>query len=403
MEVLDSRGNPTVEARVFTKKCSASAISPSGASTGLYEAVELRDNTKRYHGKSVSQAVQNINKLLNSKLRGVEVKNQRQLDHTMIILDGTDNKSRLGANAILSVSLACARCAAKEANRELYQYLGRARQLPVPFANILNGGRHADSELNIQEFMIAPLKAKSFSQAARMTSEIYHELKILLHRKYGKQSTLVGDEGGFAPPISSTRDAIQIMLKAVENQGYQDKVKLAIDAAASEFFDRKSQKYRVEAKKALDRFELVDYYMNLIKTYPIISLEDPFDQDDFYPFQELTKKARIQIVGDDLLVTNPSRIMLAAREKLCNSLLLKLNQVGTLTEALEAHRLAAENSWKTIVSHRSGETEDTFIADLAVALGTGQIKLGAPARGERTCKYNRLLRIEEQLGKNARY
>jgi len=369
----------------------------------LYEALELRDKTKHYYGRGVMTAVHHVNNILAKKLLGRDVTDQRGLDEAMITVDGTDNKARMGANAILGVSLAVSRCAAGVKQVPLYAYLGKGKVLPVPFSNFINGGRHAEGSLKIQEFMVAPVKAKSFEDATRIVSETYHALREIVSNKYGKAAVLVGDEGGFAPPLYDPHDAISLLNKAVYEVGYQDQVRLAIDAAASEFYDRKVQKYAVEQKKLLEREELLEYYLNLIKTYHIISLEDPFDQDDHYAFQELMKKTKIQIVGDDLLVTNPERIKEAVRQKLCNSLLLKVNQIGTLTEAYEAAGLAVRAGWKVMVSHRSGETEDAFIADLAVALGCGQIKLGAPCRGERTAKFNQLLRIDEELGKRAVY
>lgn len=402
-QILDSRGNPTLEVGVSTHNFSAKSMVPSGASTGIYEALELRDGTKHYDGRSVLMACHNVNSLIAHKLKGMDVTKQKQIDETMIILDGTDNKSRLGANAILGVSLAIARCASLVKKKPLYTYLGEKRILPIPFSNIINGGQHADGRLRMQEFMTAPIKVKNFAEATMITSEVYHHLKNIIEKRYGKQATHVGDEGGFAPPVYDPHDAINLILKAVEELGYGHNVKIAIDAAASYFYDRKAQKYVIESKKALDREELIDYYVHLIKSFPIISIEDPFDQDDFYPFHELMKKVKIQIVGDDLVCTNPIRINTAIQQKLCNALLLKVNQIGTLTEAMEAFNLAHKNKWGVMVSHRSGETEDTFISDLSVALGCGQIKLGAPCRSERTAKFNRLLEIEEQLGKKARY
>lgn len=403
VQILDSRGNPTLKVAVSTSKVCGVAMVPSGASTGIYEALELRDGTKHYGGKSVLTACHNVNSLIANKLRGMNVLKQKDIDETMILLDGTENKARLGANAIVGVSLAAARCGACVKNKELYSYLGEKKILPIPFSNIINGGQHAEGRLRIQEFMIAPVKAKSFSEATMMTAEVYHFLKDIIEKRYGKQATHVGDEGGFAPPVYDPHDAINLILRAINELGYEHQIKLALDAAASEFYDRKAQKYVVESKRALDRNELIDYYVHLIKSYPIISLEDPFDQDDFYPYQELMKKVKIQVVGDDLLVTNHARIKTAFEQKLCNALLLKVNQIGTLTEALEANSMAVKNKWGVMVSHRSGETEDTFIADLAVAIGCGQIKLGAPCRAERTSKFNRLMEIEEQLGKKAKY
>lgn len=402
-QILDSRGNPTIEVKIKTNQHEAIASVPAGASTGIYEALELRDGTKHYEGKSVLMACNNINSLIATKLKGLDVTNQKKIDELLITIDGTDNKSRLGANAILGVSLASARLASIVKNTPLYSYLGEKKILPIPFSNIINGGVHADGKLRLQEFMIAPIRAKSFTEATMITSEVYHHLKNIIEKRYGKQSTHIGDEGGFAPPLYDPNDAINLIQKAIEELGYQNETKLAIDAAASEFYDRKTQKYLVESKKALDREELIDYYVNLIKSYPIISLEDPFDQDDFFPFQELMKKVKIQIVGDDLLVTNPMRIQKAIDERLCNALLLKPNQIGTLTESMHSFQIATKAKWNVMVSHRSGETNDSFIADLAVALGCGQIKLGAPCRGERIAKFNRLLEIEQELGKKAKY
>ncbi len=400
-QVLDSRGNPTVEAEVFTEKAKGSAISPSGKSVGKYEALELRDNEKSYHGKSVLKAVNNINKIIAPKLIGKDATNQEEIDNILISLDGTPTKSVLGANATTAVSLACAVAASNSLNKPLYKYLGNKTMLPIPFSNIVNGGKHSENDLQIQEFMIAPVKAKSFSEAAQMVCEIYQTLKQNIEDKYGKLAAHVGDEGGFAPPVSSPYEVLDLISKAVNENGYKDNVKIALDIAASEFYT--GTNYKIEKNKTLNSSQLIDYYKDLVKKYTIISIEDPFDQDDFAAYKELRKKIKIQIIGDDLLVTNPSRIELAVKQKLCNCLLLKVNQIGTLTEAMNSVKLASKAKWKTMVSHRSGETEDTFISDLSVALGCGQIKLGSPCRGERTVKFNRLLRIEEELGKKAKY
>ena len=396
-QVLDSRGNPTIEAEVHTRSGFGNAIVPSGASTGMYEAKELRDEKKAYHGKSVLNAIKNVEKIF-KELKNKDVVKQNLIDNIMIKLDGTPDKIVLGSNAILSVSLASSRCASNLLNRPLYEYLGNKRVLPIPFCNIINGGKHAEGDLQLQEFMIVPVKAKSFSEATQMVSEIYQTLKLDLEKKYGKHAANVGDEGGFVPPLNKAEEAFELIQKAIEENNYQDKVKLALDAAASEFHDPNKNKYILENKE-LDRYNMIDYYLNLIKTYKLISIEDPFDQEDYLAWKEFKQKAKIQIVGDDLLVTNPEKIKEAIKEKLCNALLLKPNQIGTLTESLDACRLAHSANWRVMVSHRSGETEDTFIADLAVGLGTGQIKLGAPARGERTCKYDRLLKIEEELSR----
>ncbi len=391
-EVLDSRGNPTVEATVFSSKASASAIAPSGASTGIHEALELRDNGSRFHGKGVQKAIKNI-KLIESKLKGMSL-DQNSIDKTMIELDNTKNKSRLGANAILPVSLACARLAAIENNIPLYRYIQKLAKtnisLPTPYMNIINGGKHADNRLDFQEFMIVP-KAKSFKERLRIGAEVYQELKTTIKKKY---NTNVGDEGGFAPEISTPEQALNLLTTTVRNLGYEKNISFAIDAAASDFY--KNNRYVLNDKQysfnSLERL-----YNRLIGSYPIISLEDPFAEDNFNEFKDFTKQAKIQVVGDDLLVTNPERIKRAIKEKACNALLLKVNQIGTLSESIEAFKLAKSAGWNVMVSHRSGETEDTFIADLSVGLGTGQLKSGAPCRGERTAKYNRLLRIEEEV------
>ncbi|MBN2454653.1 phosphopyruvate hydratase [Candidatus Woesearchaeota archaeon] len=403
-EVLDSRGNPTVEAEVFAGGISATAIVPSGASTGKHEALELRDKEKRYLGKGVLKAVENVHRI-GRKIDGMDCREQRELDSKMLELDGTPNKKNLGANAILAVSMATAKAAASATNIPLYAYLAKIASnkqllLPVPFCNVINGGRHAEGKLALQEFMIAPVKAASFNEAIRMAAETYHVLKEVIAKKYGKSATHVGDEGGFAPPIATAEQALDLLTEAVEKAGYASKMKFAIDAAASEFF---SKGFYILGREKYLANELQNYYSALIRKYPVISLEDPFDQDDFDAFAKLTAAAGIQIVGDDLLVTNEKRISRAISKNSCNCLLLKVNQIGTVTEAIEAARLAMKNSWKVMVSHRSGETEDSFIADLSVALGCGQIKSGAPCRGERTAKYNQLLRIEEELGKKAKY
>lgn len=405
-QVLDSRGNPTVEAEVFCEKLSESAIVPSGASTGIYEALELRDNKKEYHGKGVKKAINNI-KIISKKIAGMEISEQELIDRAMLELDGTENKSKLGANAILAVSMAVSRMAARSLNIPLYEYINKLFKhetkfkLPVPFANIINGGKHAEGELQFQEFMVAPVNAKSFDEAARMCSEITQTLKKIIENKYGKNSIHVGDEGGFAPPLKTPREALELVFSAIKQQGYSKEVKIAMDPAASEFFEKGY--YLAEKGKKISSGELIDYYIDLIKTYPVVSLEDPFDQSDFDSFAELTKKVKIQIVGDDLLVTNVKRIQQAVEKKSCNALLLKTNQIGSLTESFAAARMAYESGWNVMVSHRSGETEDAFISDLAVGISSGQIKLGAPVRGERTVKYNRLLRIEEELGKHGYY
>lgn len=376
---------------------------PSGASTGVHEALELRDGGVRYLGRGVQHAVHNVNSIIAPALKGKDPRNQRAIDELMIRLDRTVNKSKLGANAILSVSMAAARAAALEQKQHLFEYLAALTKhkplLPLPFCNVINGGKHAESNLKFQEFMIVPVGMDSFREAVQCVAEVYHLLKICIEKKHGKMAANVGDEGGFAPPIHDPHQAFELMLSAIDEVGYQGKVKLAMDAAASEFF--RNGYYFIPRR--MSPSALVDYYVDLIKTYPLISLEDPFAQDDFSPYEELMQKARIQIVGDDLLVTNMNRVSMAIERKLCNALLLKVNQVGTLTEAIDAARMAFLYDWQVMVSHRSGETEDSFIADLAVALGCGQIKLGAPCRGERVAKINQLLRIEEMLGRKAHY
>jgi len=399
-EVLDSRGNPTVEAEIVLNNYIIRAIVASGASTGKYEALELRDKNKRYNGNGVLKAVKNVSRISNA-LNRTSLTKQKEIDEKIIKLDGTKNKTRLGANAMLAASMACLRAGAILKKEPLYQYIskisGRKPSIPTPFCNVINGGRHADNKLKMQEFMIVPVGLKSFSEATRIISETYHVLKTIVSKKYGASG--VGDEGGFAPRINNAFDALELITKAIKKSGHEKNVKIALDPAASEFY--KNKKYVIE--KNLTGQEMVDYYINLVKKYPIISIEDPFDQDDFDSYAELTRKigSKIQIVGDDLLVTNVERIRKAVDLKLCNALLLKPNQIGTVTEAIDAANLAFKSRWNVMVSHRSGETEDSFIADLATGLGCGQIKLGAPCRGERTCKYNQLLRIEEQLGKKA--
>jgi len=401
-QVLDSRGNPTVEAEVHTKSGIGRAIVPSGASTGIYESVELRDNNKRYNGKGVTKAVRNVS-LINKKVRGIDVRNQEDIDSRMIELDNTKNKKKLGANAVLAVSLATARAGAISMDLPLYRYLSNITKrrliMPVPFANVVNGGKHADNDLNMQEFMIAPVNSKTFSEGVRAVVETYHVLKGLIRKKYGKNTTNVGDEGGFAPPVKKAEQVLDLITKAAAAAGHSREIRIAMDPAASEYY----QKGKYILHKKYTGQKLTDYYIKLAKKYQIISIEDPFDQNDFSNFQNLTKKAKFQVVGDDLLVTNVDRIKIAAEKNLCNALLLKVNQIGSLSEAIASANLAYANKWNVMVSHRSGETEDSFIADLAVSLGCGQIKLGAPCRGERTAKYNQLLRIEEELGKRAVY
>lgn len=400
-QIFDSRGVPTVLATVHLAGGSvASASVPSGASTGRFEAYELRDSEKAYHGKGVMKAVQNINTPIHEALVGCACDDQTLLDHKMIALDGTQNKSHLGANAMLAVSLACARAAAMSNGMELFTYLGgkNAYLLPVPMMNILNGGAHASNNVEIQEFMIMPVGAKNFVEAMRMGTEIYATLGNLLKKK-GLASG-VGDEGGFAPNLESDEQALQLIMEAIEEAGYrpQTDIKIALDAAASEWYQKEGYVFP-KSGRVTTREELIDYFISLSKNYPICSLEDPLAEDDFAGFTALTKEigSRVQVVGDDLFVTNKGRLQQGIEQKSGNAILIKPNQIGTLSETLETIRMAKANGYRTIISHRSGETEDTAIADLAVAVGAGQIKTGAPARTDRVSKYNRLLWIESMM------
>lgn len=407
-EVLDSRGNPTVEVEVeLLNGSKGRAIVPSGASTGIHEAVEKRDGDKsRYSGKGVLEAVDSVNGEISEVLVGWDATDQIGIDEVMIELDGTENKSRLGANAILSVSLAVAHAAADSVGLPLYKYLGgvAARTLPVPMMNIMNGGKHAAGSTDLQEFMIMPVGAPNFAEATRWGTEIYHTLKgVLSARGY---STTVGDEGGFAPKLSANSEAFDLILEAIEKAGYKagDQIMLAMDPAASEFFENGKYVLKSEAKE-LSGSEMVDFYAQWVEQYPIISIEDGLHEDDWESWALLMEKMgdRVQIVGDDLLVTSISRIETAVERKAANSLLCKVNQIGTLTEAMTAVNLVGKYGWTSVVSHRSGETEDTTIADLVVALNAGQIKTGAPTRTDRVSKYNQLLRIEDELGDAAVY
>jgi enolase len=403
-EILDSRGNPTVEVDVYTGDGFGRASVPSGASTGTYEAVELRDGGDRYGGKGVLKACQAINYTISPTIIGMDSRDVSAIDQRMIALDGSDNKSRFGANAILGVSLAVMKAAADTAGVPLYSHLnGEAKVLPVPLMNIINGGKHAGNELAIQEFMIAPVGAASFSEALMMGSEVYGELKRILKEKYGPTAINIGDEGGFAPPLSKSADALSSLMKAIKKAGYSDNtIKLALDVAASSFFS--DGKYSIDGKRLLPD-ALMDYLVSLIDEHPIISIEDPFHEDDYESFSTMTKLVgkRLQIVGDDLFVTNKKRLMKGIEKGACNSLLLKVNQIGSVSEALDVAHMAMGKGYSVVVSHRSGETNDDYISDIAVALGCGQIKTGAPARGERVAKYNQLLRIEEGLGSKSRY
>ncbi len=409
-QILDSRGNPTIEVDVFTDHgIMGRAAVPSGASTGVHEAVELRDDIKdQYMGKGVLKAVENVNSKINEALVGFHVTEQNLIDSTMIQLDGSDNKSNLGANAILGVSLAVAKAAAISTNQDLFRYVGgvNANTLPIPMMNILNGGSHADNKIDVQEFMIMPVGAESFSQALRMGTEVFHHLKAVLKSK--KHSTNVGDEGGFAPNLQSNEEAIEVVLQAIEKAGYKPGVDIymALDAAASEFYDEEKKLYIFESTG--DRrtsSEMVSYWKEWTSKYPIISIEDGLHEDDWDGWQALTRAlgSNVQLVGDDLFVTNVKRLQMGIDKGVANSILVKVNQIGSLTETIDAVNLATRHSMTSVMSHRSGETEDTTIADLAVALNTGQIKTGSASRSDRIAKYNQLLRIEEILGENARY
>lgn len=410
-EILDSRGNPTVEVEVLTKSgVVGRAAVPSGASTGKYEAVELRDEDKdRYHGKGVTKACKQVEEVIAEGLLGIDVTEQREIDYNMIELDGTENKSKLGANAILGTSLAVAHAAAIECGQTLFRYIGgvNAHVMPVPMMNILNGGAHADNSIDIQEFMIMPVGAERFSEALRMGVEIFHSLKSVLKSK--GYSTNVGDEGGFAPDIKSNTEAMETILQAIEKAGYNagENVMIALDAAASEFFDAKSGNYIFNHSdgRRLDAAGMIDFWKLWIDQYPIFSIEDGLAEDDWDGWRNLTEVIghKVQLVGDDLFVTNTKRFLKGIELDAANSILIKLNQIGTLTETIEAIEMARYNAYTAVISHRSGETEDTTIADLAVALNTGQIKTGSASRTDRVAKYNRLLRIEEELGDSAVY
>jgi len=436
-EVVDSRGNPTVEAVLTTGYGTFSAIVPSGASTGIYEALELRDGGGRYKGKGCQKAVRNINRIIAPKLKGKDVRLQKALDEFMVHdLDGTKNewgypKAKLGANAVLAVSMCIARAGAAAFGLELYEYISELKdtqfdassidvqraktkryKMPVPMMNVINGGQHAGNKLPMQEFMIAPTGAGSFKEALQVGAEVYHSLKNVVKAKYGKDAASVGDEGGFAPNIQDDDEGLMALMEAIKDAGHTSKVKLAMDVAASEFYDSDGQTYnlgfKVEnppASLIKSKQDMMEFYKGIVEKYPIVSIEDPFDQDHWDAYTELVAEMgdKVQIVGDDLLVTNPQRIAYCKEKKAANALLLKVNQIGTITEAMTASLNSVAEGWGVMVSHRSGETEDTFIADLAVGLGSGQIKTGAPCRSERVSKYNQLLRIEEALGRRAYY
>lgn len=413
-QIFDSRGNPTVEVDLVTAKGLFRAAVPSGASTGVHEAVELRDGGNAYMGKGVLKAVENVNTIAKALLaKGLNVTQQKEIDQFMIELDGTDNKGKLGANAILGVSLAVCRAGAAEQGIPLYRHISKLAGnkevlLPVPSFNVINGGSHAGNKLAMQEFMIMPVGATSFREAMQMGSEVYHHLKAVIKKKYGLDACNVGDEGGFAPNIQQNEEGLELLSQAIKNAGYEGKVSISMDSAASEFY--KEKMYDLDFKNPnspksswITSDQLAGVYSAMVQKYPIVSIEDPFDQDDWDAFIKMTANSKIQIVGDDLLVTNPKRVQDAINKKACNCLLLKVNQIGTVTESIQACKMAQQSGWTVMVSHRSGETEDTFISDLVVGLCTGQIKTGAPCRSERLAKYNNLLRIEEELGSEAKY
>ena len=408
-QVFDSRGNPTVEAEIFSDDGhQALAIAPSGASTGTHEAFELRDKeNKNYLGKSVLKATQNINELISKNLKNFDVFDQRKIDQTLIDLDGTEQKSRLGANSILAVSIAASKLGAVCKNISLFKYLGgaTANQLPLPLMNVINGGAHANNPLRIQEFMIRPENPKTFSEAARMCFLVIQNLKNLIKEK--KLSTTVGDEGGFAPALDKNEDAIEFIIESIEKSGFKpgNDISICLDVASNELF--KDGKYSIKSSKFEKSESIIDYYLDLIDRYPIKSIEDPFSEDDWFAWTKFMKSLKTnnkknQIVGDDIFVTNKNRLIKGIKEEVANAILIKPNQIGTLTETLDVINLAKKNEYKTIISHRSGDSEDTFIADLAVATNSSQIKTGSLARSERVAKYNRLLRIEEELGKSAK-
>jgi len=408
-EVLDSRGNPTVEVEVTTGDGKFRAMTPSGASAGQHEALELRDGDKsRYMGKGVLKAVENVNKKIAPKITGMDCKFQSTIDNIMLKLDGTENKDKFGANAILPISIAVTKAGAHEKKLPIYMYIGELfgvipHMLPVPMCNVINGGKHAGQENSIQEHMLMPTGAKNFTEGIRMVSECYHHLAKLLKQKYGAGGVLIGDEGGFAPSkLVNVDDRLDLMLKAVENAGYEGKMHIAMDPASSEFFY--DGIYKIGEKK-YSGSEMIDFYVDLSKRYPIVSIEDGLAEDDWENWVELTKKlgTKVQIVGDDLFVTNTKRIDRGIQMGAANSVLIKLNQIGTVTETLNAIKMAHDQGWTAVVSHRSGETEDAFIADLVVGTSAGQIKTGAPARSDRNAKYNQLIRIEEEIGEEAEY
>jgi len=425
-EILDSRGNPTVEVDLCTERGMFRAAVPSGASTGVYEALELRDGDKgRYLGKGCLTAVKNINETIAPKLMGLDPTKQEEIDKMMVeTLDGSQNewgwsKAKLGANAILAVSMAVARAGAASKSQPLYKYIAELAGkptdkyvMPVPSFNVINGGSHAGNRLACQEFMILPVGAKDFKEAMQIGAEVYHSLKSVTKKKYGQDACNVGDEGGFAIPVQDNNEALDVLMEAIEKAGHKDKVKLGTDVAASEFFVKDTKTYNLDFKnpdstpdKYMDGAGMIDYYKNWVDNYPFVTIEDAFDEDDWENWGKFNAMIgdKVQLVGDDLTVTNPTRVKMGIEKKACNALLLKVNQIGSVTEAIEACKISQEAGWGVMVSHRSGETEDTFISDLVVGLRTGQIKTGAPCRSERLAKYNQLLRIEEELGDACTY
>jgi enolase len=406
-EVLDSRGNPTVEVSLKTKSACARAMVPSGASTGIHEALEMRDKQKRYSGKGVLKAVNNVNHIIAKKLIGVDARNQRKIDNIMIELDGSMNKTELGANAILPVSMAACKAGAKCLELKLFEHIkklsaAKKATLPIPQMNMLDGGAHVGAKDDIQEYMILPNGFKNFSDSLRAGTEVFHIVHKNIKKKYSYKAASNTAEGGFIAPMEGVEERIEFLQKCIDESGYGKKIALGLDSAASEFYNDKTKKYKI-GSKSFNSLELLDFYKKLIKKYPIVSIEDGFSEDDWHAWAKFTKELgeKVQIVGDDLLVTSMRRIKLAVEKKACNSLLLKVNQIGTVTESIDAAKLSYKNKWSVVVSHRSGETEDSFIADLAAGIGASQSKFGAPARSERTAKYNQLLRIEENLGKAA--
>jgi len=410
-EILDSRGNPTVECDVVTENGLFRAAVPSGASTGTYEALELRDGDKsRYMGRGVLKAVKNINEKIAPLVLGMNPQNQKEIDEKMIAADGTENKSSFGANSILAVSMAVCKAGAESKKTSLYKHIAQLAGtkeilMPVPSFNVINGGKHAGNELAMQEFMLLSVDAPSFAEGLRYGAEVFHTLRGIIKEKYGQNAINAGDEGGFAPNVQNAKEALDLLTLAIEKAGYNGKVQIGMDVAASEFFDAEKKAYNLTFKSKEPTWksgeEMVEYYVDLVKNYDIVSIEDPFDQDDWDSYAKLTSAIgeKIQIVGDDLLVTNVKRIKEGIEKKAVNALLLKVNQIGSITESIDACKMAQNAGWGVMVSHRSGETEDSFIADLVVGLATGEIKTGAPCRSERLAKYNQLLRIEEEIGK----